>query len=426
MAAVTIRRATMMKVVIRTLLPLLLLGITVHHGDEGHDVFVTSLSVKPQPQSQPRQQQTQSPESPKLPIIQWIRSCVELESVDLSYEQTLWRKLTSSEPRRDYALKNITLSIIGGGSKRDLDDSADGDRVSGKERHQQSIASESASVTSISPSSFILLVGASSSGKSALLKVLAGSKSPTNGLVRQWTDACIDTNTDTDKISAASSKDSIPQSKPIILDDRNPYSTSTRHKSLQERLEERLEQQHGDVTTKKAKQILHDIAEACGLASSPSASSVLLHKSPTELSPSEYYKLRLAEACIDSSCYSGLLRSDGTIDDEKDGDDVGYDGDANNEKTTTTSTKIQIPGPVLFLDEWFDVETSEVVRNVQPSLESIVQNLNGIVICVTHKQHLFDVTTTATKETFQNPTSDKKHGRITRITLSGGKILSID
>mmetsp|Transcript_30511 Transcript_30511/g.74100 ORF Transcript_30511/g.74100 Transcript_30511/m.74100 type:complete len:423 (+) Transcript_30511:59-1327(+) len=409
------------------LLPLLVFRFTVHRGGEGHLVFVKSLAVEPQSRLQRQRQHQQS--APPEAIIQWGRSCLELHSVNLSYKQTLWRKLTSSVPRRDYALQSITLSIKGGGHGSGV---SDGSIESCGQQQQSS-----------TKSSFILLVGASSSGKSALLKVLSGSQSPTTGHVRQWTDA------ETGKRSATASttttsKENIVQAKRIILDDRTQYSTSARQKSLQERLEQRLEPYyHADVAAEQkntmkvaaSRRIIEDVAEACGLVSSSSSSSkskpsstrsttkpsslLILQKSPTELSPSEYYKFRLAEACIDSSCSNGLVCSDDPIHDDDDDDD--------NEKTTTTSA-IKIPGPVLFLDEWFDVETSEVVQNVQPTLERIVQKLNGIVICVTHKQHLFDLTTATTKrkETSQDLPSENKHGRITRITLSGGKILSID
>ena len=69
---------------------------------------------------------------------------------------------------------------------------------------------------------------------------------------------------------------------------------------------------------------------------------------------------------------------------------------------------VQLPGPILLLDEWMDVETSTVVRKVQPSLHKIVEDLNGVVLSITHKPDLY--------------TRDISSMR--RVTLSGGKLLS--
>jgi hypothetical protein len=149
-----------------------------------------------------------------------------------------------------------------------------------------------------------------------------------------------------------------------------------------------------------------------------------MHKSPTDLSPSQYYKFRLAEACLDSSFgYTKVV-------------DVEWI-----ENRGCIDGAFQLPGPILFIDEWFDVETSEVVKNVQPAIDRIVHDLKGIVICVTHKQQLFyqrkGSTRTLTSLSSQQKQSDLSaptlsstttfpSGKMTTITLSGGKILSIE
>jgi hypothetical protein len=57
-----------------------------------------------------------------------------------------------------------------------------------------------------------------------------------------------------------------------------------------------------------------------------------------------------------------------------------------------------------------DVETSAVVRKVQPSLHKIVEELNGVVLSITHKPELYY--------------SPGGNSTIRKITLSAGKLLS--
>jgi len=95
-----------------------------------------------------------------------------------------------------------------------------------------------------------------------------------------------------------------------------------------------------------------------------------------DLTPSEKYRFCLGKACIESSFGAALIYA--------------------------------LPGPIILLDEWMDVESSAVVRKVQPSLHKIVDELNGVVLSITHKPELYTST----------------QGTIRRITLSGGKLLS--
>jgi ABC-type cobalamin transport system ATPase subunit len=108
-----------------------------------------------------------------------------------------------------------------------------------------------------------------------------------------------------------------------------------------------------------------------------------LHRKALELSPSETYRCRLAEACLQSMLHSI--------------------------NTTSPPQKetLLFPAPILLLDEWMDTETSTVVQNVQPSLQQLVER-GAVIISVTHKPHLYQTT----------------NERISRITLSRGAILS--
>ena len=98
-----------------------------------------------------------------------------------------------------------------------------------------------------------------------------------------------------------------------------------------------------------------------------------------DLTPSEKYRFCLGKACFESSFGTAVFND-----------------------------RILLPGPIILLDEWMDVETSTVVRKVQPSLHKIVEHLNGVVLSITHKPDLY---------------SDDISS-IRRITLSGGKLLS--
>ena len=46
--------------------------------------------------------------------INWCPSSITFDQVSKQYPETLWRKLTSSVPRRQYALQNITFHLFGG------------------------------------------------------------------------------------------------------------------------------------------------------------------------------------------------------------------------------------------------------------------------------------------------------------------------
>ena len=76
-------------------------------------------------------------------------------------------------------------------------------------------------------------------------------------------------------------------------------------------------------------------------------------KKQSELTPSENYKYGLVQACIQS------------IDWKKPS------------------------APILLMDEWMDLETSSVVRIVEEAILHLTNEAGAIVLCVTHKPHLF-------------------------------------
>jgi hypothetical protein len=130
------------------------------------------------------------------------------------------------------------------------------------------------------------------------------------------------------------------------------------------------------------------------------------------ISPSEYYRIRLAMATLESSLH-GLSTTNSDS--------------SSSSNSSNNNSAIVLPGPILLLDEWMDVETSLVVQKVvHPSLHRVVHELGGIVVCVTHKPQLFYSSPQTQKLQLQPQPPQKCTSVITKITLSGGKILSIE
>ena len=98
----------------------------------------------------------------------WCPSVVTLKFVSQSHPDSFWRKLTSSEPRREFALKNVSVTF--------------------------------------QPPVTTLLLGESSSGKSTILRLISGSESPISGNVEISNDCA-----------------TLRPSRPIYLDSRPSY-----------------------------------------------------------------------------------------------------------------------------------------------------------------------------------------------------------
>jgi ABC-type ATPase involved in cell division len=225
----------------------------------------------------------------------WCPSGIYLEKVSQAYPDTLWRRLTSSVPRRELAINDLTVAI---------------------------------------ESEFQLLLGASSSGKSTVLRLILG-ETPLKGRVR----VC------------AIDDPSITPPRPILLEERPPYDNS---RSVQTILTETMNQLliRKDLSDLEiGNSFLRDLVEIFELP---------LQERPSNLSPSENYRIRLAEACLQSSLHSM--------------------------KVDTISGPL--PAPILLLDEWMDKEASMTVQKVQVSLDRLAKR-GAVVVCVTHKPHLF-------------------------------------
>jgi len=271
------------------------------------------------------------------PVIHWNPSYIQLRQVYQTYPTTLFRTLFSSVPRREYALNNITCTLENG---------------------------------------VVLLLGASSSGKSTILKLVEGIERPSQGHVRIGCHGG-------GNILFGDDGDYYNDflAKPILLDDRSPLPSSV---TIQSYLMDCITTATLSSSSGFKEVLLQEVSRVFGVS---------LEQTLDKLSPSEYYKVRLAHACLKSSVQPFW---DGSND-------------------SHCNRQLHLPGPILLLDEWMDVETSQVVGNVVSSCwDTIVQEWGGIIICVTHKPHLF-----------LNGKTEGTGSAKRKVTLSAGKILSM-
>ena len=296
------------------------------------------------------------------PTIEWIPTRIEFEGVYRSYgPPTLWRKLTSSVPRREFALQDITLAF----GKADPDIISNDDKVN--------------------EGSLCLLLGASSSGKSTIFRsLLEAAREARKEIGEEEFDRAENKGRLTIRQLILPGKFqaySKATAKPVLLDDRGEVNTLSSGKpktTLREawndsaiKILKTTDEESKILVISLLDFLAHTIFEL-----DPEALLV-------DLTPSEKYRFCLGKACIESS-FSATCRDSNVL-----------------------------PGPILLLDEWMDVETSDVVRKVQPSLHKIVEELNGIVLSITHKPELYSV-----------DTSVQDASNLRRITLSAGRLLS--
>jgi ABC-type transport system involved in cytochrome bd biosynthesis fused ATPase/permease subunit len=266
--------------------------------------------------------------APSPSTFSWTPCSIELNHVSQQYPVTLWRKLTSSEPRREFAVENVDLSLT---------------------------------------SDFLLLVGASSSGKSTILRLILGRDEPVDGSVR---------------ISTLSDDSSMLQpALPVLLEERPVYSSQLDTVRI--------------ILTNKIKALSSSAASLDGTCTLVTCTLVVklmdelsdildlsLEQKGSDLSPSEAYRCSIAEACLYSMLYNNH--------------------DANKENTISRV----IAAPILLMDEWMDTETSTVIQKVQSSLLKLVDR-GATVVSITHKPELYKIERT-----------------IRCVTLSRGKIVS--
>ena len=311
--------------------------------------------------------------------VQFVPSCLILEQVCLQYPVTLARRLFSSVPRREFAVHNVSCQFGCSGGE------------------------------------IVLLQGASSSGKSALFKVLTGQETATSGSVR------ISTLPD-DEIAMA-------VAKPIMLVDKPEFDNQNSAqdlleqeatKAIQSSLSQPQKENDKELEHAILIKILQDVCRWTNLREP--ASSLMTQQTPAQLSPSENYRLRLAIAALQSSLPAMELLP------------TPFSTATASTTTTAGVVVVKLPAPILFLDEWMDFETRDSSAKVEEALLQLVQATGGIVICATHKPNLWKGFTAtnlpsssssaaAAIATQQEP-QESRTVRISQMTMCWGEILS--
>ncbi len=293
--------------------------------------------------------------------IQYVPSMIVFQNVSHCYPRhnnnpnQIIRQLFSSIPDRLYALQQVSFTI----SSSSLLSVQYGIPPVPLDNHHRNYHG-----------GFVLLTGASSSGKSTMLQLIAhcsnSSTAPTHGTVTVRTKA---QNIDDHHLVA----------RPILLDTisisqyRLPYET---RRTISDVL-------NGDIMslmspTDPAKNepsrsttllplmraVVTDLVvrvELFPTITEPGQCTALMETmSPSQLSTSQQYKLGMIRACLYSS---GSVRIENRPNDDN---------------------RFVLPGPILLLDECLDKETTATIRGIQSILIKLCTQMGAIVIVTTH------------------------------------------
>ena len=250
-------------------------------------------------------------------------------------------------PKREYALKDINLKF---GQKDD---------------------------------GVILLIGRSASGKSTILRLIAGLELPTSG--------CVSINgRTTSKLTNVAPRmpswikigqlEDVVRPHPVIITGKPDFDDSLQVIERIIGMGRDALHKHGKgnkMQSKNSAQLEVLASDFVNLLGLDERSSLL----PSELSPSEQYMFSIACGCIVSVAPA---ISGGQEDDNNDGG-ISY--------------------PIILLDELFDTEVASTVERCNKGMTNLI-NCGAVIISATHRPHYF-------------------RGMSSRVvTLSGGKVLS--
>jgi energy-coupling factor transporter ATP-binding protein EcfA2 len=325
--------------------------------------------------------------APRLPV---LPSTVTLESVSLQFPRTLSRRLFASDPRRDDALRNVTMTI------------------------------------NSTTGNFVLLAGESSSGKSALLNVIRGRYQPTSGSAM----------VSTTMSSGGSPTIMCRAAKPVYLDDprRDTHRDESFHSvgSVVDRHVARLA--YGGAGTVDVQPLVDELSRRLELDVS-SRNRII---KPCELSQSESYRFGLLLACLESMLDRPTFSSS-------------LENNCDVPTTDLDNEQIYLPAPILLLDEvselcagkdkldrleiypttyqiialhaalqWMDKEGTSVVRNVQSCLERLAE-MGAVICCATHKPERYRMSSLSETAGSSSSTSSV---RLRHVAMRSGQIVS--
>jgi energy-coupling factor transporter ATP-binding protein EcfA2 len=294
--------------------------------------------------------------------VRFLPSQVEFQQVSQQYPETLARRLFSSVPRREFALHNVSFTL---------------------------------------QSELTLLTGASSSGKSALMKIISGIETPTQGYfhIQCLWDAPI------------LPKHHAPWvAQPVYLDQRPSIDSRRTARQILCQQEESILQklllgskgnkpkQQSDSSSSLRnflKSLLKALTvELCSCLQLTSATITLttmtdnsmydawMDQTTLQLSSSQSYRLALVTACLQSSManLSAVLDSCADVD-----IDILFPMTDAIDTTERQLRTVSVPAPILLLDEWMDTETTEIIQTVQRGLEQLAGNSGAVIVSATHK-----------------------------------------
>ena len=274
------------------------------------------------------------------------RSYIHIDNVSQQYPLKLAQRLFSSVPKREYALKDINLKF-----------GQNDDRV-------------------------VLLTGRSASGKSTILRLIAGLELPTSG--------CVSINGRTiSKLTNVASRmpswikigqlEDVVRPHPVIITGKPDFDDSLQvieriigmGRGALHKHENGNKLEGGD--SAQLEVLAWDFAKLLGL-------DERCYLLPSQLSPSEQYMFSIACGCM----VSAAPAISSSHEDDNDGG---------------------IPYPIILLDELFDAEVASTVERCNKGMTNLI-NQGAIIISATHRPHYF-------------------RGMSSRVvTLSGGKVLS--
>ena len=292
--------------------------------------------------------------------IQYVPSMIVFQNVSHCYPRhnnnpnQIIRQLFSSIPDRLYAILQLSFTISSS-SLLSVENDIPPTPLDNHQRHYQG--------------GFVLLTGASSSGKSTMLQLIAHCSSsssilPTHGTITIRTTV---QNIDDDHHLVA---------RPILLDTisisqyRLPYET---RRTISDVLNDDImllmsptdstknEPSRSTTLLPLMRAVVTDLLDRVELFPTVTEPNQCEIMSPSQLSTSQQYKLGMIRACLYSSGSGGRI-----------------------ETRPNNDNKFVLPGPILLLDECLDKETTATIRGIQSILVKLCTEMGAIVIVTTH------------------------------------------